>query len=633
MKQFITKTAIFLLTFVFSINSLFAQNAVLINFGSSNCYSSGNPSFSLINNPLGVAPAVLASCGLTAQLPSFFSVFIAYNPRSNKVYVADVRSGVDTKIWVLDIGLPSNIACPVIPVAPTYSYSYVSNNFEFDNNGDLWSFSNYNATTGQCNMDKFDVATGTVINTRILQFPPGNYPTTISSGDLTILPNGRMFATLGDVPSKLYEINNYSGSNATATYLQTLPQNCYGIAYLNGQLELTGIDFNGICYYFDYNISNNTLGLQKPFQIGQGPIDNTSLTPSLGVTKQLVNTVRLNKKTVDLTYEVYVKNIGNVIIKDINVSDDLGLVFGQANISNVTTEFAPGGNSGGLTLNPLYNGTSNIKLLNSGQNLPNQTVGNTNYFFKLIVKCRVTNVNAAVIYNNSAVGSGTIGNQATNSLINVSDSSNNGNETVIDPNNNGNAGEPGENMPTPLVLSTLPVSFTSVSASLINKNTATIKWTIATPVINAQKFQVEYSGNGTNWQTIGAIPITNANQSNYKLIHQQIPTGNLFYRIKELDKDGSYDYSRIVLLQPASSERQFVIIPNPANSFIQVSSPYDINGNTQLELFDVAGRRLLSRSITFSTEEINTSQLANGTYVIKLTHNEDTKTQKVLIVH
>ena len=353
----------------------------------------------------------------------------------------------------------------------------------------------------------------------------------------------------------------------------------------------------------------------------------------MGVTKQLVNMVRLNNKTVNLTYEVYVKNIGNVIIKDINVSDDLGLVFGQANVSNVTTEFAPGGNGGGLTLNPFYNGTSNISLLNSSQNLPNQTVGNTNFYCKLIVKCQVTNVNAAVIYNNSAIGSGTIGSQATNSLINVSDSSNNGNETVIDPNNNGNAGEAGENMPTPLVLSTLPVRFTSVAASLINNTTATINWTIATPSINAQKFQVEYSVNGTNWQVVGNVNITNTNQSNYKFIHQQIPTGNLYYRIKELDKDGSYNFSRIVLLHPASSERQFVIIPNPANNFIQVSSPYDINGKTQLELFDVAGRRLLSKSISLSIEEINTSQLSNGTYVIKLTHNEDTKTQKVLIVH
>jgi len=56
------------------------------------------------------------------------------------------------------------------------------------------------------------------------------------------LPNGRMFATLGSNPSRLYEISNYSSTttNASASYLTTLPQNCFGIAYLNGQLEITG---------------------------------------------------------------------------------------------------------------------------------------------------------------------------------------------------------------------------------------------------------------------------------------------------------------------------------------------------------------------------------------------------------
>ncbi len=635
MKRLFTGYHIFFMVLLFNTGSTFSQNAVLVNFGSNNCYSANNPSFSLINNPLGASPSVLAGCSLTAQLPNFFAVFIAYNPLNNKIYVADVRSGIDTKIWVMDMGLPSNIACPVIPVAPTYSYSYVSNNFEFDNNGDLWSFSSYNVITGRCNMDKFDVATGNVINTRVLQFPAGNFPTSISSGDLTILPNGRMFATLGDQPSRLYEINNYSStsSNATATYLQTLPRDCYGIAYLNGQLEVTGIDFSGICYYFDYKISSNTLGLQKPFQIGQGPIDNSSLTPSLGVTKLLVNTVKVNSNTADLTYEVYVKNIGNVIINNINVADDLGAVFGAANVSNVSAAFVAGGNMGALTLNPFFNGTSNISILNAGQKLSNQTLGNTNYYFKLLIKCRVTNLSAATIYLNAAIARGTIGNAGNSSLINIADSSNNGTEAVVDPNNNGNAGEVGENIPTPFVLGTLPVNFINVVASLINNNTAIVKWKIAPPTINAKNFEVEYSTDGSNWITLATINITNPTQTDYQLNHQPIPAGNLYYRIKQTDHDGVYVYSKIVLLQQKTNQKNFIVLPNPANHFIQVSAPVDVNGKVQIELYDAAGRKIYSKPITQPITEINTSYLSNGTYLLKIIHNEVINTRKVLIVH
>ncbi len=349
MKRIFISGLAWLSVLLLTTNTALSQNSVLINFGSNTCYNATSPVFSLLNNPLGVAPTSLASCNLAAQLPDFFSVFIAYNPKNNKVYVADIRTGTQTKIWVLDVGLPQNISCPSsIPVTPTYTYSYISNNFEFDNNGDLWSLSNYNPATGQCNMDKFDVNTGVVINTRVLQFPAGNFPTSVTSGDLTILPNGRMFATLGSFPSRLYEINNYNSTstNATATFLQTMPNNCYGIAYLNGQLEITGIDFNtNMCYYFDYSISSNTLGIQKPFQLGEAPIDNSSFTPSVGTTKQLVNAVKVNNNTADLTYEIYVRNLGNVIINNINVSDDLTAVFGAGNVSNISTSFIPSGSS------------------------------------------------------------------------------------------------------------------------------------------------------------------------------------------------------------------------------------------------------------------------------------------------
>ncbi len=635
MKRFFTRNHLLSLLCLISNYTALSQNSVLVNFGSANCYNAGAPSFSLINNPLSVSPSVLATCDLTAQLPDFFSVFIAYNPRSDKVYVADVRSGTDTKIWVLDMGLPSNIACPVIPVAPTYSYSYVSNNFEFDNNGDLWSFSNYNVTTGQCNMDKFDVTTGNVINTRLLQFPAGNFPTTIRSGDLTILPNGRMFATLGSTPSRLYEINNYSSTNtnASATWLQTLPKDCYGIAYLNGQLEVTGIDFSGSCYYFDYTISTNTLGIQKPFQMGQGPIDNTSITPSLGTTKQLVNAVKVNENTADLTYEVYVKNLGNVTINNINATDDLGAVFGAANVSNVNTAFVAGGNIGGLTLNPSYNGTTITHLLNEGQNLPNQTFNNTSYYFKLLIKCRVTNLNTTTIYLNSAIGKATIGNTGNSSLINVADSSNNGTEAATDPNNNGNAGEIGENIPTPFNFGTLPVRFISVAASITNKTSATVKWVIATPTINAEKFEVEYSTDGRTWIQLTQMKIINANQANYQFTHQLIPAGNLYYRIRQVDNDGSWVYSRTVLLHNKINENDYVIFPNPARNYIQVAAPYYTNEKTNIELYDATGRKLLSKQMAASTEEINTTHFPDGTYLLKIIHTEDVKTRKVLIVH
>jgi hypothetical protein len=622
------------LPFIIITNTAFAQNSLLVNFGTSSCSSAAEPAFSLINNPLDISSSPLTNCSLVNQQPDIFSVFIAYNPKNNKIYVADIRSGLETKIWVLDMGMPANINCPAsIPVNPDYSYSYISNNFEFDNNGDLWSFSNYNDSTGRCNLDRFDVTTGEVINTRLVQFPEGNFPTAITSGDFTILPNGRMFATLGSNPSRLYEITNYNGSSAAiANYLTTLPQNCYGIAYLNGQLEITGFNFFE-CYYYDYNITTNVLGDAKSFQNEQLPIDNTSITPSLGVTKELTSTIKINDNTADLTYEIYVRNLGNVGLNNINVTDNLADVYGAENISNVTASFVPGANAIGLQLNPEYNGNTNNELLLAGQNLPNNTSTNADYFFKLRISIRVTNLSTSKVYLNSAVGSASIGSFLTSSLINVSDSSNNGNENVVDPNNNGNAKEERENIPTPFSLGVLPVRFIDIDASLSGKNIALVSWSVAVPTVNSGTYRVETSSDGVNWSAVGVININNPNQSIYNFLHVDIPQGNLYYRIKQTDDDGDFIYSKVVLLRNKIDLHGFTIFPNPANNKITLRTPYIIAGKTKVTLYDAFGKQLTSATIKTTSTEINTSHFSNGTYLLKITNGENIITQKVLVLH
>ena len=277
----------FFLAFIFVLPEVKGQNSLLVNFGSNTCVQTNNPGFSLIKNPLGNNPAVLSQCSMTGQLPDFFAVFISYNPKDNRIYLADVRTFTQSRIWRLDIGLPQAINCPVsIPTTPTFTTNYVSNNFEFDQNGDIWSLSAYDPALRQCRLDKFDLVTGNVINTRILQFPAANPPTSITSGDICILPNGRMFATLGDNPSRLYEIENYTtaGGTVQVKFLLALPKSCYGIAYLNGKLEVTGTNIVNSCYFYTYDIATNTLGPELPFQNGQAPIDNTSISPNIGST-------------------------------------------------------------------------------------------------------------------------------------------------------------------------------------------------------------------------------------------------------------------------------------------------------------------------------------------------------------
>jgi len=283
-----------------------------------------------------------------------------------------------------------------------------------------------------------------------------------------------------------------------------------------------------------------------------------------------------------------------------------------------------------LTLNPAYNGTTVTSLLNTGQLLPNQTLSNTDYFFKIQIHCRVTNLNSGTTYYNSAIGTGNIGDEAA--LINIADSSNNGTSAVTDPNNNGNPTEVGENIPTPYIFNVIPIDFISLNASLISRSSSVVKWVVATPILNAAKFNVEFSADGRSWTTLGQVNITNVHQGNYTFPHQNIPTGYLYYRIKEIDMNGAFTYSNIVLLNNKPGDTNFVIFPNPANQYINISAPINA-GKTIIEMYDAIGRRIFMQAMTSSTMEINTSRFSEGTYIVKILNNNNQTAQKVVIMH
>lgn len=616
---------------------LIAQKSVLLSLGTDTCGSFFQPRFFSLKDPLTNSPQLQSNCGLSSISPDPFNMFVAYNPANNKAYVTDVRIEAETKIWVVDLGLPNNINCTgSLPVLPTYTYSFSSNNFEFDNDGRLWSLSDYNFVNGQARLDKIDVTTGATISTRALQFPLSNLPLLIGSGDICILPNGRFFAVLGVFPAKLYEITNYTGSaTATATYLTIMPKDCYGIAFINGKLQITGYEVAPTpnCFYFEYNIGTGTLGPQQLFPLGKSPTDNSSFSPAIGCSKRLVSAAMVNSNTYDLQYELFIENMGNVRLNNANVNDDLQTAFGAGNVSNVQASFVAGSNVAVLVLNPSYNGTNNTQLLLPAQILPNRTQASQNYFVRINIACRVTNIQSGTTYLNSAISTAEIGSAASGTLTLLADSSNNGGSTAVDVNADGNANEPGENIPTPFSLTVLPVKFLDIQGYLTNETTAAIKWQIDIPVSNARNFEVEFSTDGRRFVSIGSIAITNNRQAGYQFEHFSVPAGILFYRIRQTDADGSYIYSSVVTLRRNNRQAHIAVYPNPASEILQVTLDNLQRGKTTLMLFDEAGRLCLHQELIYTSSSIPVKYLANGWYLLKVVNRNNISMQKVLIQH
>lgn len=79
---------------------------------------------------------------------------------------------------------------------------------------------------------------------------------------------------------------------------------------------------------------------------------------------------------------------------------------------------------------------------------------------------------------------------------------------------------------------------------------------------------------------------------------------------------------------------QVLITPNPANDWIKVVLPQGLaNQNAEVNIFDNAGKLVVSNRLTETTTFIETKLYAEGIYTLRITNNQMVKTQKVTISH
>ena len=198
-----------------------------------------------------------------------------------------------------------------------------------------------------------------------------------------------------------------------------------------------GFGFDGTVTVSD---SSNTGFAWDPDNDGD-PTNNDTATvvtlipnSQIGVAKSGTVSGILADKTLDITYVITVKNLGNDTIRFVQVLDTLNI----PSPAQYTIKSGPSA-SGSLIANSNYNGVSDIGLLiaNSSKLAPGQVETIT-----LVLNITPNKVKSI---KNVAIGAGF---GADGGI--VRDSSNTGPE--CDPNGNGVATEPGENIPTVLVL-------------------------------------------------------------------------------------------------------------------------------------------------------------------------------------
>lgn len=156
-------------------------------------------------------------------------------------------------------------------------------------------------------------------------------------------------------------------------------------------------------------------------------------------------------------------------------------------------------------------------------------------------------------------------------------------------------------------------------------NQVLLTWKTASE-INNDYFQVERSIDTKTWSAVGRVTGSGSTNTpvSYSFSDQESHTGTSYYRLKQVDFDGSFSYSDVVAVYiPAGHETQFVqTFPNPTDHELTVR--YKSSGNTKVrvQINDNTGRTRITEDLSptsgINTEKIDLSDLRPGTYVLRL---------------
>jgi len=186
-----------------------------------------------------------------------------------------------------------------------------------------------------------------------------------------------------------------------------------------------------------------------------------------------------------------------------------------------------------------------------------------------------------------------------------------------------------------------PVELASFNG-LLNGNNVELRWRTETEV-NNYGFEIERSIDRTIWGNIGFVPgHGNSNSPNdYEFTDRDkfIPAGTIYYRLKQEDIDGKFEYSNAIKLEYKVQSKPNLSqnYPNPFNptSVIEYTLPAD--EFVSLKVYDILGREVAAlvnekQNAGKHSVNFNGSSLASGVYFYILTTNNFVLSKKMNLI-
>ena len=135
------------------------------------------------------------------------------------------------------------------------------------------------------------------------------------------------------------------------------------------------------------------------------------------------------------------------------------------------------------------------------------------------------------------------------------------------------------------------------------------------------RYEVQGSADGVEFSSLGSVAATGA--SSYSFFVANPLSGTNYYRLRIVNVDGTFSYSRVVVIEVTAVGRRVVVLNNPftTSCVLRVTAPS--GGPVTLRLADMSGKVLLTSTVTLApgVNEFalpGASGLARGVYVVSL---------------
>lgn len=179
-------------------------------------------------------------------------------------------------------------------------------------------------------------------------------------------------------------------------------------------------------------------------------------------------------------------------------------------------------------------------------------------------------------------------------------------------------------------LTTLPVNILYFTGKL-QANRVVLNWEVDNE-INFKEYIVERSVNASEYTAIGDVVAANSKTYTFTDDATTIKGRRVYYRLKKVDKDGSFTYSDVFSVH-IPLNIAFSVYPNPAKEVIQLQINSNANTTVQVIIADMVGKIIINKAFASNNGliRISTNNLTNGTYLVKVFLGGEQYLQKVII--